>query len=71
VAEIYPGLVAHSADGKIETVMYQHLPPMLLNEVQKQHRAIGELQAQLQSKDREIDALKRDLAGIKQKLGLD
>ncbi len=32
VAEVYPGLVAHSADGQIETVMYQFLPPMLLNE---------------------------------------
>ena len=40
VAEVYPGLVAHSADGQIETVMYQFLPPMLLNEVQKQQRTI-------------------------------
>ena len=35
VAEVYPGLVAHSADGQIETVLYQFLPPMLLNEVQQ------------------------------------
>jgi hypothetical protein len=40
VAEVYPGLVAHSADGQIETVMYQFLPPMLLNEYQKQQRLI-------------------------------
>jgi hypothetical protein len=40
VAEVYPELVAHSSDGKIETVMYQYLPSMLLNEYQKQQRAI-------------------------------
>jgi hypothetical protein len=36
VAEVYPDLVAHSADGKIETVKYQVLDSMLLNELQKQ-----------------------------------
>ena len=35
VAEVYPDLVAHSADGKIETVKYQVLDTMLLNEVQR------------------------------------
>jgi hypothetical protein len=40
VAEFYPGLVARSADGQIDTVLYQFLPPMLLNEYQKQHRTI-------------------------------
>jgi hypothetical protein len=45
VAEVYPGLVAHSADGEVETVMYQFLPSMLLNEFQKQQRTI-EMQAQ-------------------------
>jgi hypothetical protein len=38
VAEVYPDLVAHSADGQIETVKYQVLDPMLLNEVQKQNQ---------------------------------
>jgi len=40
VAAVYPGLVAHSADGEVETVMYQYLPAMLLNEYQKQQRTI-------------------------------
>jgi hypothetical protein len=47
VAEVYPGLVARSADGQIETVLYQFLPPMLLNEVQKQQRTIEALRAEL------------------------
>jgi hypothetical protein len=40
VAEVYPGLVARSADGQIETVLYQFLPPMLLNEYQKLQHTI-------------------------------
>src|SRR5262249_58933632 len=40
VAEVYPGLIARSADGRIDTVMYQFLAPMLLNEYQKQQRTI-------------------------------
>jgi len=40
VAKVAPGLVARSADGSIETVYYQHLAPMLLNEYQKQQRII-------------------------------
>jgi hypothetical protein len=35
VAEVYPDLVARSQDGQIQTVMYQKLTPMLLNEVKK------------------------------------
>jgi predicted RNase H-like nuclease (RuvC/YqgF family) len=46
VAEVYPGLVARNKDGEVETVMYQFLAPMLLNEVQKQHGRIEEQQAE-------------------------
>jgi len=52
VADVYPGMVAVNRDGKPETVMYQYLAPMLLNEFQKQQRTI-EIQA------REIAELKR------------
>ena len=40
VAKVYPDLVAYGADGKIETVQYQKLTPMLLNEVQRLNRVI-------------------------------
>jgi hypothetical protein len=40
VAEIYPDLVAHSADGQVESVKYQVLDSMLLNELQKQAATI-------------------------------
>jgi hypothetical protein len=47
VAEIYPDLVAHSADGQIETVKYQLLDVMLLNEVQRQQAEIRALEDRL------------------------
>jgi len=36
VAEVYPDLVARTADGQIETVKYQVLDSMLLNVVQRE-----------------------------------
>ncbi len=63
VAEVYPGLVAHSKDGQVETVLYQFLPPMLLNEYQKQQRtietqqqAIETLRAQVEAGDEQMRA---------------
>jgi Chaperone of endosialidase len=57
VAEVYPDLVARSADGQIETVKYQVLDSMLLNEVQRQ-------QAEIRSKNAEIRSLQERLEKI-------
>ena len=46
VAEVYPDLVAHSADGQIQTVKYQLLDAMLLNEVQQLHTQVSALTQQ-------------------------
>ena len=48
VAPIYPDLISRDVDGKILTVRYHFLPPMLLNEVQKQQRRINALERELQ-----------------------
>jgi hypothetical protein len=58
VAEVYPELVARNKGGEVETVMYQFLAPMLLNEVQKQHRRIEEQQARLEDEHAENAALR-------------
>jgi hypothetical protein len=60
VADVYPDLVAHSADGQIETVKYQVLDSMLLNEIQRQQGEIRQMQQQ-------IDELKSMLGDIKGK----
>jgi hypothetical protein len=61
VAEVYPEMVTRNKDGEVETVMYQFLAPMLLNEVQKEHRQIEEQQ-------KTIDALNTTLARVMQRV---
>jgi hypothetical protein len=60
VERVYPELVIDDTDGKAETVAYQVLPAMLLNEVQKQAR-------QLAQKDAQIAALQRQLVALQKK----
>lgn len=48
VAEVYPDLVVKGADGQIQTVQYQKLTPMLLNEVQKEHRLVEKMEKTMQ-----------------------
>ena len=47
VAESYPDIVTHSSDGQVETVQYQKVNAMLLNEVQRQHRELADVKARL------------------------
>ena len=44
VAKVYPDMVVRGADGQIQTVQYQKLTPMLLNELQKQHQLMEQQQ---------------------------
>jgi Chaperone of endosialidase len=71
VAHIYPELVTYGNDGKPEAVAYQDLPPMLLNEVQKQAREnqrkdarIAELQTQVVAMQKQIKTLRTQTARI-------
>jgi endosialidase-like protein len=68
VDEVYPDLVAHSADGQIETVKYQVLDSMLLNEVQKQQSEIGAQKEQLQQLAREITEQREQNQSLQERL---
>lgn len=48
VAEVYPELVVRGKDGAVDTVQYHQLPAMLLNELQKQHHTIEQLQKEIE-----------------------
>ena len=48
VEKVYPDLVQYAADGKVLTVRYHLLNTMLLNEYQKQQRALQAQQQQMQ-----------------------
>jgi hypothetical protein len=64
VAEVYPDLVGHSADGQIETVKYQVLNSMLLNEAQRQEKEIHTLEQQLAQEQQRNIALEERLARL-------
>jgi predicted nuclease with TOPRIM domain len=69
VDEVYPDLVAHSADGQIETVKYQVLDSMLLNEVQRQQTEIGEQREQLRRLEQQNASLLERLDKMEAALG--
>src|SRR5262249_15611144 len=70
VAKVYPELVVKGADGKVESVQYHELIPMLLNEVQRQQQEITELRAENQSlraaQSQELVELKARLERLEQ-----
>jgi hypothetical protein len=61
VADVYPDLVAHSANGQIETVKYQVLDSMLLNELQKEHKQVQEQGETIRLLEARIAALEKTL----------
>lgn len=63
VAEVYPGLVARGKDGAPETVMYQYLAPMLLNEFQRQQRTIDAQRDEIAQLRKAVELLLSRMAG--------
>ena len=57
VAEVYPDLVVKGVDGLVQTVQYQKLTRMLLNELQKQHEQIQEQRVEIQKLEGRLAAL--------------
>ena len=64
VAEVYPDLVAHSADGQIESVKYQVLDSMLLNELQKEHQHAQQQDGTIRQQHEQIGKLEARLAAL-------
>jgi hypothetical protein len=69
VAEVAPDLAVRGPDGKIETVYYQDLPPMLLNEYQKQQHTIAAQQRVIEAQRDRLEALERRLSRLESKMG--
>ncbi|MBP7777434.1 MAG: tail fiber domain-containing protein [Acidobacteria bacterium] len=68
VEAAYPDLVAHLANGDVETVQYHKINAMLLNEVQKQHRQIGAQQDEIAGQRAALTAATRELDAVKARL---
>ena len=57
VEQTMPELVVKDATGQVETVAYHELPPMLLNELQKQQATIQRQQAEIDELYRQVQVL--------------
>jgi hypothetical protein len=68
VADVYPELVVRGTDGQIQSIQYQKLPAMLLNELQKEHRNAEEQAHHIQQQDETIKKLEVRLAALEAQL---
>src|SRR5262249_52095285 len=65
VDQLYPELVTHDADGKVDAVRYLTLTSMLLNEVQKQSRENAEQAEQLRRMAAELAAARQENTSLR------
>ncbi len=68
VAKVYPDLVAYGTDGKIETVQYHKLTPMLLNEYQKQNALLEAEKTKNKAQELTILQQSQEITALKQKM---
>ena len=57
VEKVNPNLVVRDEDGKVNTVRYEAVNAMLLNEFLKEHRKVQKLEAALAQQEKKIEAL--------------
>lgn len=65
VAEVYPELVGHDADGQIVTVQYHELIPMLLNELQQEHQHNQNQDRLIMEQRQQLEVLRAEVAALK------
>ena len=64
VAEISPALITHDKDGKPETVRYEAINAMLLNEFLKEHRRGEEQDCKIQEQETTIAELRSEIRSL-------
>jgi trimeric autotransporter adhesin len=69
VAQVFPELAVLNADGQPETVKYQDLSVLLLNEVQRQQETIDRQARELEAERQRVDALERKLQLLLERVG--
>jgi len=68
VAKVYPEMAVYDKDGQPYSVKYQLLAPMMLNELQKQHKLVAAQQSELQTQLQQISAQRQEIDGLKLQL---
>jgi hypothetical protein len=70
VAEINPDLITRDEQGKPQTVRYEAVNAMLLNEFLKEHRTVQEQEATIARQQKQIEALAVGLQKVNAQLDL-
>ena len=68
MAEVSPDLVGRNPDGQPESVRYEQINAMLLNEFLKEHRKIEELRSDAARQEAMISELKKDIGVLRTQL---
>ena len=68
VAEVFPELAVFNEEGQPETVKYQDLPPLLLNEFLKQRKEVGEQRAVIDEQAAVLAKQRKDLQRLADRL---
>jgi hypothetical protein len=75
VEQVNPDLVARDADGKVNTVRYEAVNAMLLNEFLKEHGKVQELEKDLRAtitkQQKQIEALTTVVQKVSEKIELE
>ncbi len=64
VAQVMPELVVYNEKGQPETVAYETLTPLLLNELQREHDQVLSLTRHLESQDKVLHSMTKQLAEL-------
>lgn len=67
VERVYPELVTRGDDGKVESVRYELLPALLINEAQRQAKEGKQKDAQIEALQRQIVSQQHQIAALKKK----
>jgi hypothetical protein len=70
VAEVNPNLVARNAQGEVESIHYEMVNAMLLNEFLKEHRHVQEQDSVIARQQKQIEALSAGLQKVSAQLEL-
>jgi hypothetical protein len=66
VAEVLPELVVTNKEGQPETVAYQTLPVLLLNELRKEHEALEDATQRIKKDESELQSLRDAVNALRQ-----
>jgi hypothetical protein len=70
VEKVNPDLVVRDEDGKFNTVRYEAVNAMLLNEFLKEHRSVQDLKETVAQQQKQIEALSATVRKVSERVEL-